>query len=57
MRHPTHTIPLSFRAAPTLAEKAERVARERDMTISELLRQALRREVSRGTVGSRAAWQ
>ena len=48
MRHPTHTVPLSFRAAPTLAAKAERVARERDMTISEFLRHAVRREVLAG---------
>lgn len=46
MRHPTHTIPLSFRVAPRLAAKAESLAQSRDMNVSELLRHALRREVT-----------
>lgn len=45
MRRYVHSSPINFRAAPSLVAAAEAKARETGMSMSELMRAALRREV------------
>ncbi len=47
MRRQTHDTTLAFRAPAAIAAQAEACARERGMSFSEFLRQAVRRELKR----------
>lgn len=47
MRTMTHDANVYFRAPSRVVEQAEQVARERGMSFSEFLRQAVRREIRR----------
>lgn len=46
MRQPVHDSLVRFRASEALIAEAEARARQRHMTLSELLRQVVRREVA-----------
>lgn len=45
-----HDANVYFRAPTSVVEQAARVARERNMTFSEFLRHAVRREIGRETI-------
>jgi len=47
MRRMTHDANIYFRAPSSVVEKAEQAARQRGMSFSEFLRQAMRREIQR----------
>ncbi|MBD3761486.1 ribbon-helix-helix protein, CopG family [Rhizorhabdus sp.] len=47
MRRQTHDTVLTFRAPAAIVARAESTARERGMSFSEFLRQAVRRELTR----------
>lgn len=49
MRDVIHDTVIRFRANKALADPAQRLAEQRHMNISELLRQALRNELARPT--------
>ena len=46
MRTLTHDVPVNFRANEALVAKAAQAASERHMSLSELMRHAMRREVT-----------